>query len=173
MKDVVDSHDTFFRTKSRIVAVDELGGESRVYPPQVMARFGQNDREAYTSIARLINADSCDVLNIQHEYGLFGGEDGEWIVDLIEPSTSRSSFRCIPCCPDRPPTICASHGGFARRPARRRPLATGKDILSALRHRSVEGPRHPSRRARCSVPRQRFPKIRSVCRTGKSSRPSV
>lgn len=83
MKDVVDSHDTFFRTKSRIVAVDELGGESRVYPPQVMARFGQNDREAYTSIARLINADSCDVLNIQHEYGLFGGEDGEWIVDLI------------------------------------------------------------------------------------------
>jgi len=35
----------------------------------------------------LINADSCDVLNIQHEYGLFGGEDGEWIVDLISAVT--------------------------------------------------------------------------------------
>jgi glycosyltransferase involved in cell wall biosynthesis len=87
MKDVVDSHDTYFRTKSRIVAIDEPGGENRVYPAQVMARFSQNDRAAYTAIARLINADSCDVLNIQHEYGLFGGEDGEWIVDLISAVT--------------------------------------------------------------------------------------
>ena len=87
MKDVVDCHDTYFRTKSRIVAIDEPGGENRVYPAQVMARFSQNDRAAYTAIARLINADSCDVLNIQHEYGLFGGEDGEWIVDLISAVT--------------------------------------------------------------------------------------
>jgi glycosyltransferase involved in cell wall biosynthesis len=83
MKDVVDVYDSYFQTRSKIIAIDEPGGENRVYPVQVMARFSQNDRAAYGSIARLINADSCDVLNIQHEYGLFGGEDGEWIVDLI------------------------------------------------------------------------------------------
>jgi glycosyltransferase involved in cell wall biosynthesis len=83
MKDVVDIYDSYFQTRSKIIAIDEPGGENRVYPVQVMARFSQNDRAAYGSIARLINADSCDVLNIQHEYGLFGGEDGEWIVDLI------------------------------------------------------------------------------------------
>jgi glycosyltransferase involved in cell wall biosynthesis len=87
MKDVVDSYDGYFGTASKIVAVDEPGGENRLYPSDVVARFSQNDRAAYSAMARIINADPCEVLNIQHEYGLFGGEDGEWIVDLISAVT--------------------------------------------------------------------------------------
>jgi glycosyltransferase involved in cell wall biosynthesis len=87
MKDVVDSHDAYFGTRSKIVAIDEPGAENRCYPPEVIARLRQTDRASYTEIARLVNADPCDVLNIQHEYGLFGGEDGEWIVDLISAVT--------------------------------------------------------------------------------------
>lgn len=87
MKDVVDSYDEYFGTVSKIIAIDEPGGENRIYPAVVMARLTQNDRAAYTAMARIINADSCDVLNIQHEYGLFGGEDGEWITDLISAVT--------------------------------------------------------------------------------------
>jgi glycosyltransferase involved in cell wall biosynthesis len=83
MKDVVDCHDSYFGTQSKIIAIDEPGGEGRVYPDDVVARLTQNDRGSYAEIARFVNADPCDVLNIQHEYGLFGGEDGEWIVDLI------------------------------------------------------------------------------------------
>ena len=82
-KDVVDSYDAYFGTKSEIVAIDEPGGEKRAYPPEVVARLTQNDRSSYADIARFVNNDSCDALNIQHEYGLFGGDDGEWIVDLI------------------------------------------------------------------------------------------
>ncbi len=83
MKDVVDSYDAYFGTKSKIIAIDEPGGEQRAYPPEVIGRLAQQDRASYKELAQHINADACDVLNIQHEYGLFGGEDGEWIVDLI------------------------------------------------------------------------------------------
>lgn len=82
-KDVVDSFDAYFGSVSDIIAIDEPGAEKRVYPAAVIARLTQNDRASYGEIARIVNADSCDVLNIQHEYGLFGGEDGEWIIDVI------------------------------------------------------------------------------------------
>ncbi|GAC1540240.1 MAG: glycosyltransferase family 4 protein [Candidatus Velthaea sp.] len=82
-KDVVDSYDAYYGTKSEIIAIDDPGGESRVYPPEVVARLTQNDRNSYVDVAHIVNAHPCDALNIQHEYGLFGGEDGEWIVDLI------------------------------------------------------------------------------------------
>lgn len=83
MKDVVDSFDEQLGTTSAVVAIDEPGAAGRTYPDQVVARLVQDDRESYQRIARFVNAFPCDVLNIQHEYGLFGGEDGEWIVELI------------------------------------------------------------------------------------------
>ena len=43
----------------------------------------QDDRGSYRDVAAFVNAHPCELLNIQHEYGLFGGEDGEWIVDLL------------------------------------------------------------------------------------------
>jgi glycosyltransferase involved in cell wall biosynthesis len=83
-KDVVDSFDRAFGTKSEIVAIDEPGGEMRKYGPEVVARLQQDDRESYADIAALVNAHPAEVLNIQHEYGLFGGERGEWLVDLLK-----------------------------------------------------------------------------------------
>jgi len=83
MKDVVDSYDATFGTRSAVIAIDEPGGEGRVYPEQVVARLVQADYPSYRRVANFINDYPCDALNIQHEYGLFGGDDGVWIVDLI------------------------------------------------------------------------------------------
>lgn len=83
MKDVVDSFDSTFGARSSVIAIEEPGAEGRVYPDQVVGRLIQGDRESYLRTAELVNGFPCDVLNIQHEYGLFGGEDGEWVVDLI------------------------------------------------------------------------------------------
>jgi glycosyltransferase involved in cell wall biosynthesis len=83
MKDVVDSYDTAFDSRSSVIAIEEPGGEERVYPDNVVARLVQDEHESYRDIAEFVNAYPCDVLNIQHEYGLFGGDDGEWIVELI------------------------------------------------------------------------------------------
>ncbi len=83
MKDVVERYDAAFGSFSSVIAIDEPGGEERAYPSRVVARLVQQDRSSYRRIADFVNAWPCDVLNIQHEYGLFGGDDGEWIVDLI------------------------------------------------------------------------------------------
>ncbi|HZO94818.1 MAG TPA: glycosyltransferase family 4 protein [Candidatus Baltobacteraceae bacterium] len=83
MKDVVDSYDAAYGSFSSVVAIDEPGGGGRVYPSRVVARLSQNDHASYQRVAELVNAWPCDALNIQHEYGLFGGDDGERIVDLI------------------------------------------------------------------------------------------
>jgi polysaccharide biosynthesis protein PslF len=83
MKDVVDSYDQAFATRSSVIAIDEPGGEDRVYSDRVVGRLVQRDRDSYYRIAGFINAYPCDALNIQHEYGLFGGDEGEWVVDLI------------------------------------------------------------------------------------------
>jgi glycosyltransferase involved in cell wall biosynthesis len=82
-KDVVDSFDRAFGTRSDIIALDEPGGEVRRYGPQVIGRLQEQDRLSYSEMASLISQHPSDVLNIQHEYGLFGGERGEWLVDLL------------------------------------------------------------------------------------------
>lgn len=82
-KDVVDSFDRAFATSSEIIAIDEPGGEVRSYGPEVVARLRQESRESYSDVAAMVNAHPAQVLNIQHEYGLFGGERGEWLIDLL------------------------------------------------------------------------------------------
>lgn len=82
-KDVVDSYDLRFATRSDVVAIDEPGGEARTYPPQVAGRLREQERESYAEIAAILDEHPCDLVNIQHEYGLFGGPDGEWLIDLL------------------------------------------------------------------------------------------
>jgi glycosyltransferase involved in cell wall biosynthesis len=82
-KDVVDSYDRAYGVTSDVIALDEPGGEIRRYPPQVAGRLSETERSSYSEIAVLINQHPSDVLNIQHEYGLFGGERGEWLVDTL------------------------------------------------------------------------------------------
>ena len=85
--DVVCHFDKMFERGSEVIAVDEPGGELRSYPPAVIARLKQDDRASYAEVAAIIDAHPAELLNIQHEYGLFGGEDGEWLLDLMERVT--------------------------------------------------------------------------------------
>lgn len=85
-KDVVDSFDRAFATSSEIIAIDEPGGDVRTYGPEVVARLRQDSRESYSDVAAIVNAHPAAVLNVQHEYGLFGGERGEWLIDLLRAS---------------------------------------------------------------------------------------
>ena len=83
-KDVVDSFDAAFGTTSDVVAIDEPGGEARTYTKNVVARLRQEDRASYKRAALAINAHPADVLDVQHEYGLFGGPDGSWFLDVLD-----------------------------------------------------------------------------------------
>ncbi len=82
-KDVVDAYDQAFGFASPIIAIDEPGAEMRRYDPEVVARIREQNRESYASAAELVSIYPVDLVNIQHEYGLFGGERGEWLADFM------------------------------------------------------------------------------------------
>lgn len=68
-----------------IIAVDEtsLDIKLRNYTEDVVYRIRQNEREDYYTAAKIANSDAYDVVNIQHEYGIYGGMSGEYIVSLL------------------------------------------------------------------------------------------
>ena len=71
------------------IAVDEPGGDARAYGPVVVARLARDDRASYAAVAALINAHAASELLVQHEYGLFGGQDSEWNRRLATESSPR------------------------------------------------------------------------------------
>ncbi|MBV8433511.1 MAG: glycosyltransferase family 4 protein [Candidatus Eremiobacteraeota bacterium] len=83
-KDVVDAYNRAFGVSSDVIAIDEPGGEVRRYGPEVVARIAEQDRYSYTDIARFVNRHPSQMINVQHEYGLFGGERGEWLIDFLK-----------------------------------------------------------------------------------------
>lgn len=67
---------------SEIIAVlDDL---EYPYPWEVKTRISQHVLSDYIDAARYINRSSTDIVNLQHEFGLYGGEDGEYILSLID-----------------------------------------------------------------------------------------
>ena len=68
-----------------IVAVDEtdLDPTKRNYTEEVVFRLRQNERNDYYTVAEMANTEAYDVVNIQHEYGIYGGMSGEYIVSLM------------------------------------------------------------------------------------------
>ncbi|MBV9700244.1 MAG: glycosyltransferase family 4 protein [Candidatus Eremiobacteraeota bacterium] len=83
-KDMVDAYDRACGVSSPVIAVDEPGADVRRYAPEVVARIAEQDRDSYAAAAKFVNGYPVDLVNIQHEYGLFGGERGEWLVDFLE-----------------------------------------------------------------------------------------
>ena len=82
-KDMVDAYDRAFGFASPVIAIDEPGAEMRRYDPEVVARIREQNRESYASAAELVSIYPVDLINVQHEYGLFGGERGEWLADFM------------------------------------------------------------------------------------------
>jgi len=82
-KDVVESYDRAYGIRAEVIAIDEPGGEVRRYGSEVVARIREQDRASYLEAADFVNRHPAELVNIQHEYGLFGGERGEWLVDFL------------------------------------------------------------------------------------------
>jgi glycosyltransferase involved in cell wall biosynthesis len=80
---MVDAYDRAFGVSTPVIAIDEPGAEVRRYPPEVVGRIAEQDRASYTAAAEFVNSYPVELVNIQHEYGLFGGERGEWLVDFL------------------------------------------------------------------------------------------
>jgi glycosyltransferase involved in cell wall biosynthesis len=129
-RDVVESFDRAFGLRSDVIAIDEPGGHARTYPSKVIARLAQDDPSSYRRIAALIDEHPADLLNVQHEYGLFGGKDGEWFADLIETVRKPVVVSLHTILPDPKPAHRALAGRIcAHAHAVVVMSQTGKDIL--------------------------------------------
>ncbi|HEX6506504.1 MAG TPA: glycosyltransferase family 4 protein [Chloroflexota bacterium] len=86
--DVVSSYDAIDPSRlSTVVAINDDGQmydyDLHDYQGRVRYQIESEDLDSYLEVADQINRSRIQVVNIQHEYGLFGGEDGEYIVEFM------------------------------------------------------------------------------------------
>lgn len=65
------------------VAMDDIP-EGYNYPPQVKFRIRENVLTDYFWAADYLNANQYEAAILQHEFGIFGGEDGSHILNMIK-----------------------------------------------------------------------------------------
>ena len=53
------------------------------YPAEVHHRIRRDVQADYVSVARALNDCGVDVVSIQHEYGIWGGNDGAYVLDFV------------------------------------------------------------------------------------------
>jgi glycosyltransferase involved in cell wall biosynthesis len=68
--------------ETSIVAMNDHG-RLYDYPPVVAVQIDDQRIEDYHQAARVLNAGRFDVVCLQHEFGIFGGEAGEYILALL------------------------------------------------------------------------------------------
>jgi len=70
------------RVLPMVLAVTEPSGKYQ-YPAEVKFEIRQNIKADYARAAEFINYSDVRLVCIQHEYGIFGGDDGGYILDLV------------------------------------------------------------------------------------------
>ena len=53
------------------------------YPPRVRFELTEKDIESYRRAADFLNINNVDMVSLQHEYGIFGGRSGSYILTLL------------------------------------------------------------------------------------------
>jgi len=93
------------------------GGEIGAYPAEVRRRIRRDVRADYRDAAHALSDRGVDVVSIQHEYGIWGGVDGEYVLDFV---------RAL-----RIPTVSTLHTVL------RQPTTSQRAILAELVERSA------------------------------------
>ncbi len=86
--DLVNAYDTIDPSRlSTVVAMTDYGAkydyDLHDYQGRVRLEIQSEDRASYRRAALELNKSRVQVVNIQHEYGIFGGEDGDHILDFM------------------------------------------------------------------------------------------
>ena len=63
------------------------GDNSRPHPPEVVATIRQEVASDYCAAAEELGRANVDVVLIEHEYGIFGGNDGHFVLELANQLT--------------------------------------------------------------------------------------
>jgi glycosyltransferase involved in cell wall biosynthesis len=70
------------KSESVIVAMTDMGRHYD-YPPVVLRQIDDQKPDEYARAAAFLNAGGFEVVSLQHEFGIFGGESGSYIMTLL------------------------------------------------------------------------------------------
>jgi glycosyltransferase involved in cell wall biosynthesis len=70
------------RVRPMIIALTDAGGQY-AYPDAVKYEIRQGSRGDYARAAELINYSAVRLVSVQHEHGIFGGDDGSYVLDFL------------------------------------------------------------------------------------------
>jgi len=74
----------------RVIAMNDIDGAPNgayAYPAEVTDQIPQDDIKAYRALADQLNADGTQVLFVQHEFGIYGGPAGAYLLECLERLT--------------------------------------------------------------------------------------
>lgn len=71
------------RSLSEILTITRTNEEID-YPWEAKFKITHDDLATYLNAAHYVNQSHADVVHLQHEFGLFGGENGEYILHFVE-----------------------------------------------------------------------------------------
>ena len=96
-KDLTDAIDKRFHpyAKTKILAMNNNGLNIYNYSKKVIYQLSDTERKDYKKLAEKINNNKkIKLVSIQHEFGLFGGEYGEYLIDFLK-QTFNNKVLCI------------------------------------------------------------------------------
>lgn len=69
----------------KVAAINFSPLDNYIYPPEVCWQVNQDDKNDYLDLARKLNGNRLvSGIILQHEYGIWGGEEGENILSFVE-----------------------------------------------------------------------------------------
>jgi len=89
-RDLVESMEGTDRAECSVVAMNDQG-QDYSYPEKVRHVIRQNHQRDYLKAVKFINYSDADVCVLEHEFGIFGGDSGIYILPLIH------RLRISPC----------------------------------------------------------------------------
>jgi glycosyltransferase involved in cell wall biosynthesis len=78
-------------------------GAGYAYGPEVRLQIHEDVVEEYRAAAQALNRSDAHVVNLQHEFGIFGGEWGEHVLELVEALDRPLVVTLHTVLPDPPP----------------------------------------------------------------------
>lgn len=64
------------------------------FPWEVKYKINRDEKNSYLKAAEYINESSCDMVLIEHEFGIFGGECGEHLIDFLKAIKKPKVMTC-------------------------------------------------------------------------------
>src|SRR5687767_73142 len=103
------------------------------YPDEVQIVLPEKDRASYATVADALNRSGVDAVSLQHEYGIYGGPAGAWLLDLLKRLNAPVVTTCHTVLRDPSPQQLHVMRGIAHYSARMVVMAEkGREFLQEI-----------------------------------------